>query len=100
MPDAEPVPTVTYRSSGRLLIIGPLERAEALAARLDDVLDVSLFATGGAGRQERRYPVLAGQLQQVTGWLGAFQVRWFVRPVAFRPFLRWSALTAARVSGP
>src|SRR5690606_5715617 len=27
LPDPEPVPTVTYRSAGRLLIIGPLEQA-------------------------------------------------------------------------
>ncbi|MEN9887920.1 MAG: hypothetical protein RL758_2498, partial [Pseudomonadota bacterium] len=69
LPDPDPVPTVTYRSAGRLLIIGALEQAEALASRLDDVLDITLWATGGAGGQMRRYPVLAGQLQQVTGWL-------------------------------
>ncbi len=38
MPEAEPVPTVTYRSEGRLLIIGPLERAEAMASLVNDAL--------------------------------------------------------------
>ncbi len=74
LPDAEPVPTVTYTSEGRLLIIGPLERAEAMAALVSDALDVTLLPTGGSGQQARRYPVLAGQLQSLRGWLGAFEV--------------------------
>ena len=73
-PDAEPVPTVTYNSDGRLLIIGPLERAEAMAALVNAALDVTLLATGGSGQQARQYPVLAGQLQSLRGWLGAFDV--------------------------
>lgn len=74
LPEAEPVPTVTYNSDGRLLIIGPLERAEAMAALVNDALDVTLLATGGSGQQARQYPVLAGQLQSLRGWLGAFDV--------------------------
>jgi len=31
LPEPEPVPTVTYRSEGRLLVIGPLEAAERFA---------------------------------------------------------------------
>ena len=34
LPDPEPVPTVTYQSDGRLLIIGPLEQAETLAGQV------------------------------------------------------------------
>ena len=74
LPDAEPVPTVTYNSEGRLLIIGPLERAEAMVALVNDALDVTLLPTGGSGQQARQYPVLAGQLQSLRGWLGAFEV--------------------------
>jgi ferredoxin len=74
LPDAEPVATVTYTSEGRLLIIGPLEQAEAMAALVNDALDVTLLATGGSGMQARRYPVLAGQLQSLRGWLGAFDL--------------------------
>ena len=73
LPDPEPVPTVTYKSDGRLLIIGPLEQVEPLAALVSDALDVTLLATGGSGQQERRFPVLAGQLQSLRGWLGAFE---------------------------
>lgn len=100
LPDPEPVPVVTYRSAGRLLIIGPLERAEALAARLDDRLQVSLFATGGAGQQARRHAVLAGQLQQVTGWLGAFEVRWQANnPIALDLCTRCNACVSACPEG-
>lgn len=74
LPEPEPVPTVTYKSEGRLLIIGPLERAEAVAALVSDALDVTLLPTGGSGQQARQYPVLAGQLQRLHGWLGAFEV--------------------------
>jgi ferredoxin len=79
LPEAEPVPTVTYKSAGRLLIIGELGAAEQAADLLSDALDVTLFAQGpgaGGGSQERRYPVLAGQIRQLTGWLGAFEFKW------------------------
>lgn len=76
LPAPEPVSTVTYRSNGRLLIAGPLEQGERLAALLSDVLDVTLFAEGGTGAQERRWPVLSGRLGRMQGWLGAFQVSW------------------------
>ncbi|MFC5498270.1 4Fe-4S binding protein [Caenimonas terrae] len=75
LPEAEPVPTVTYRSSGRLLVIGELAQAERAAAMVSDVLDVTLFAQGGAGAQERRWPVLAGSIDSLSGWLGAFELK-------------------------
>ncbi|WP_296492472.1 4Fe-4S binding protein [Rhodoferax sp.] len=79
LPEPEPVATVTYKSAGRTLIIGELGAAEQAAALLGDTLDVTLF-TQGAGdlgaAQERRYPVLGGQLQTLTGWLGAFELAW------------------------
>ena len=76
LPEPEPVPTVTYRSAGRLLVIGPLEAAERFAALLGDTLEVTLFARGGSGSQERRFPVLAGRIDSLAGWLGAFQLAW------------------------
>jgi len=79
LPEAEPVPTVTYKSAGRLLIIGPLDAAERAAELVSDALDVTLFSLGAGqngGAQERRYPVLAGQITQLTGWLGAFDLNW------------------------
>ncbi len=79
LPDPEPVPTVTYKSAGRLLIIGALDAAERAAELLADTLDVSIFSTGpgtDGGLQERRYPVMAGRIEALTGWLGAFDFKW------------------------
>jgi ferredoxin len=76
LPEPEPVPTVTYKSAGRLLVIGPMDQAERAAALLGDVLEVTLFTQGGAGAQERRYPVLGGRIESLQGWLGAFELRW------------------------
>lgn len=79
MPEPEPVTTVTYQSSGRLLIIGPLGAAEQAAALFGDEFQVSLFALGTGDQdvmQERRYPVLAGRIDALRGWLGAFELNW------------------------
>ena len=79
LPEPEPVPTVTYRSAGRLLVIGPLDAAERAAELLADTLDVTIFSTGAGtdgGMQARRYPVLGGRIEALTGWLGAFELRW------------------------
>jgi ferredoxin len=79
LPEPEPVPTVTYKSEGRLLIIGAIDAAERAAQFLSDAMQVTVFAQGPGqvgGRQERRFPVLTGQLQKLGGWLGAFDVSW------------------------
>jgi ferredoxin len=79
LPPPEPVPTVTYKSEGRLLILGPLDAAERAADLLADTLQVTLWAEGpgeAGGSQARRYPVMAGRLQSLSGWLGAFEVAW------------------------
>ena len=79
LPEPEPVATVTYQSAGRLLIVGELGAAERAAELLGDEFDITLF-TQGAGEagamQERRYPVLGGQILSLTGWLGAFELQW------------------------
>jgi ferredoxin len=79
LPEPDPVPTVTFKSAGRLLILGELDQAEHAAALLADTLNVTLF-TQGAGRaggaQTRRYPVLGGHVNRIEGWLGAFKLTW------------------------
>ncbi|MEN9844590.1 MAG: hypothetical protein RLZZ612_2419 [Pseudomonadota bacterium] len=74
LPDPEPVPTVSYHSRGRLLVIGPSEQAERVADAVGDVLEVSLLSTGGASRQTRPYAVLTGRITRLSGWLGAFSL--------------------------
>jgi ferredoxin len=79
LPEPEPVTTVTFKSVGRLLILGDIDQAEKAAALLADTLNVTLFTQGAGdagGAQERRYPVLGGKVLRVEGWLGAFTLTW------------------------
>jgi ferredoxin len=86
LPDPEPVPTVTYKSQGRLLIIGEMQQATQLADMLSDTLSVTIFSIAGRAdsmpaisafsSQERKYPVLAGKIDGLQGWLGAFKLNW------------------------
>jgi ferredoxin len=79
LPDPEPVPTVTFKSAGRLLILGQIDEAEQAAALLADTLNVTIFTQGAGmagGAQSRRYPVLGGKVLRVDGWLGAFKLAW------------------------
>jgi ferredoxin len=83
LPEPDPVPVVEYRSEGNLLIVGPAERVMPWAERLADQLSVTVLATGrdrAAGPlsppMERRWPVHAGELEKISGWLGAFEVQW------------------------
>lgn len=97
LPEPEPVPTVTYHSSGRLLIIGPLQQAEALADALGDALQPTLLVQGhGSGRQQRRHPVLGGRVVKLDGWLGAFTLEWEqVNPIDLDLCTRCNACLAA-----
>jgi ferredoxin len=96
LPEPEPVPTVTYKSEGRLLVIGPLEQAERFAALLGDTLDVTIFSRGGSGAQERRFPVTAGRIDGLTGWLGTFRLTWSQdNPIALDLCTRCNACVAA-----
>lgn len=80
LPEPEPVPVVSYRSEGQLLIIGQGEVALAWAERLAGQLQVSVLIVSDASRAElpsqRRYPVHSGRNAKVTGYLGAFEVSW------------------------
>lgn len=80
LPDPEPVPSVTYRSEGQLLITGPLDAALGWAEALHEQLAVTVLATGrhngAALPAERAYPVYSGRLTSLRGWLGSFDAAW------------------------
>ena len=81
LPAAEPVPTVTYRSQGRCLVIGAAAVAEEAAALLEDKLDVSVLVSGHAGiggglAQRHGRATSTGRVTQLRGWLGNFDVKW------------------------
>lgn len=79
LPEPEPVSIVSYKSAGRLLIIGELGAAEHAAELLGDEFDSTLFSQGAGAdsvQQERRYPVLGGKIESLRGWLGAFELKW------------------------
>jgi ferredoxin len=76
LPDPDPVPTVSYRSQGRCLVIGAAEAAERAAAMLADRLEPTLLVERGALPQRRERAVQAGRLTRLAGWLGAFQAEW------------------------
>lgn len=78
LPDPAPVPTVSYRSAGRCLVVGPAEAAQRAASLLADALEVTVLVEGrgGALPQRRAQAVHAGRLTGLRGWLGAFEASW------------------------
>ena len=80
LPDPDPVPSVSYRSGGQVLITGPMSAALYWADALKDRVEVTVLATGRTmGSElpvERAYPVYSGDITSLAGWLGAFDVEW------------------------
>lgn len=98
LPDPDPVATVSYRSLGRVLVIGSADAAERAAALLADKLDVSVLLerAGGALPQTREHPVYSGRLTRLTGWLGAFTAEWDAgNPIDLELCTRCNACIAA-----
>jgi len=80
LPEPEPVPRVTYRSEGQLLIVGPAGAALYWAEALSTQLAVTVLVTGRASGAElpaaRTYPIYSGRIARLSGWLGAFAAEW------------------------
>src|SRR5262249_11949061 len=79
LPDPAPVPAVEFKSGGSLLIVGPAAAALDWAERLAGELDGAALLTDVKAAElpvERRYPVWSGQVTQLSGWLGEFEVEW------------------------
>ena len=78
LPAPEPVPTVSYRSEGRCLVLGNAEAAERAASLLADRLDVSVLLTHGGSAMAQSHVRVThnGRLTRLTGWLGSFTAEW------------------------
>ncbi len=80
LPEPAPAPGVSYKSGGTTLVVGDAQAALAWGERLVGKLDVCVLMTGGVKGAElpiaRRYPVLAGAVKGINGWLGKFEVEW------------------------
>lgn len=79
LPAPEPVPGVSYKSEGRLLVVGNGRDALFWAEQLAEQLDVSVLLTESRGSELpalRRYPIFSGRVQSIEGYLGNFQVSW------------------------
>ena len=77
VPQPDPVTTVSYRSNGRVLVIGSPDRGAHAAQMLGDKLEVSLLMQGGGTLpQQLSCAVLSGAVTGIAGWLGAFEVSW------------------------
>jgi len=96
LPEPEPVPSVSYKSAGQLLIIGPSSAALSWAEQLAEQMDVSVLLTEVKGANElpaqRRYPVFSGKVDAVKGYLGAFEVLWSqINPIDLETCTRCNA---------
>lgn len=77
IPVFEPSVTVSYRSSGRTLVVGSSEHALPWADRLAAALPVTVLLLDQQDSMPvRPYPVHVARAAAVAGWLGAFEARW------------------------
>lgn len=80
LPAPDPVPGVSYVSEGRTLIIGEAGEALEWARALSPQLKVTVLLTGGHAPAvlgaEQDIAVHTGRAIEISGWLGAFAVRW------------------------
>ncbi|WP_022727394.1 4Fe-4S binding protein [Fodinicurvata sediminis] len=74
--DSEPFTSVTLASEGNCLIYGPSELALQAARQLGDRLKVTVLISEDEGSlppEPMTYPVFAGRIRSLSGYLGAFE---------------------------
>ncbi len=80
LPLPDPLPSVSYQSQGRLLVVGPGEavrRAMGLLGSASESLKPTALVTDNAMPPvDRRHPVLTGTLHKLEGFLGRFRAEW------------------------
>jgi ferredoxin len=77
LPQFEATVTVSYRSSGRTLVVGSAEQALPWADRLAAALPVTVLLLDSQETMPAKpYPVQLARTVAVAGWLGAFEARW------------------------
>lgn len=99
LPEPEPVPVVSYRSKGEVLVVGPGPAALDWGARLAEQLSVSVLITEAGGAElpaVREFSVVSGAVKSITGYLGAFEVEWEqVNPIDLEACTRCNACIRA-----
>lgn len=79
LPEPQPVPAVSYRSAGTLLLVGALDAALGWAEQIKGQFDLGVLATGtarGGLPSRREYQVWSGNNINIKGFLGSFEVTW------------------------
>jgi ferredoxin len=72
----DPVPSVTYHSRGRTLIVGPAEQVLPAAVGLSAALEITALVTSGAAAPSGAFAVHPARAVRAHGHLGNFSVQW------------------------
>ncbi|HET8808557.1 MAG TPA: 4Fe-4S binding protein [Methylophaga sp.] len=70
----EPKDWVSFESAGRLLVVGPADKINAVLNHCQGLVIEVLVTDGGELNTEQTVTRLKGELGALTGWLGAFNV--------------------------
>lgn len=65
---------VSFESAGRLLIVGPADKMNAVLPHCRGLIIEVLVTDGGELENDHTVTRLKGELSELTGWLGAFTV--------------------------